>query len=228
MNKKTTIIAVAVIVIIGGLFLVFNKRDGNRNVGLNMASDTDQSILSWLNKGKAVECEFGSEEGNVRIRTKDGKVRIDGIPYAFGGEKATPGSSITNGDWMYMWSGKKGAKMNIKEMEEIGRKFDTEEESDYSEENPSWEEYVKGWDEKEVDYDCHETRFSDEVMVPPTDVEFTDLNQAMKGLEAMSENLLKMQEGGESMNFEDINEKLEEGGFGDLMKGMTPPETIPE
>jgi hypothetical protein len=150
MKKNAIIIAVVVLVLLaagGWWFYSQNAKpkpiteDPNPGVKKGLTVLENNSLEGWLTRGKSVECTMASDEGEVKILTKDGKVRIEGIPYMFGGdmdentEPKNDGISLTDSEWVYMWSGTSGTKMNIKAMQETMTDEQKTKAEDYS-----WEE----------------------------------------------------------------------------------------
>jgi hypothetical protein len=221
--KKVIIIIVALLVVGAGGYFAFTKGKGSKNIELDKPEITsglkvmeNKSLMGWLKKGKSVECTLSTEEGTITMKTKDNKVRIEGLPYMFGGSDTSEpdfnGVSLTTGDWVYMWSGDKGTKMNIKAMQETMDEEQKEKAEDYD-----WEETAQGW-EALYQYECQEKRLSDDLFEPPTDVEFTDWTEMMANMQQMSQQLQEKFGEGENMNMEDIEEQLEKMDMEELMK----------
>ena len=221
--KKVIIIIVALLVIGAGGYFVFTKGKGSKNIELDKPGITSglkvteiSNLLDWLKGGKSVECILSTEEGTITMKTKDNKVRIEGLPYMFGGGEATAsdlsGVSLTTGDWIYMWSGDKGTKMNIKSMRESMSEEQLKEAEQYS-----WEDMAQGWD-AQYQHQCQEKRLSDELFEPPINVEFTDWTEMMANMQQMGQQLQEKFETGESMNMEDIEEQLEKMDMEGLME----------
>lgn len=179
-----------------------------------------ETLTAWLKSGKGVVCEIKTPEGEITVKSKGDKVRMDGMPWmdleSLGEDDITEGSSITDGDWMYMWSGQKGMKMNLKEMAEMSG--DVEAESD----DYSWEEWASDQDEMGVGYVCSESKISEDIFTPPSDVEFADWSEFMRGLQSLGESMSGGQEfpnieGSQGMTQEELEAQLEkimgEGGI---------------
>jgi len=214
-NKNTMKKATALILIITfSLFLggCFKKKAPEAQ---NSASPEDgltvkenNTLMGWLKKGKGVECTVSSPEGNITVKTKDNKVRIDGIPYAFGAaagaEAINNGVSLTDGDWTYFWSGKEGMKMNNKKMEELSADLEQKKNA----EDNQWENMVGNWEEDGFNYDCSNKTLLDNIFTPPSDVVFTDLTEMMSGLSEISKDLEKQLEAGEPVDAEALEEAM--------------------
>ena len=152
-------------------------------VGLEVVENN--SLTGWLKRGKGVECTIEDPDGNkMVVQTKNNKVRMSGIPYINMGnlnEASEPemnGVSITDGDWMYTWSGNEGVKMNLKKMEEMAGEFSDEEPEDQK----TWEESITELEDENVDYNCKEKRLSDDLFVPPKNVNFMDYSTLMEDM----------------------------------------------
>lgn len=213
--KKGIIIAVIAILLAGGGYWLYSQNAKPKPIyedpnpgekkGLTVLENT--TLEGWLKKGKAVECELTTEQGTVKVMTKDGKVRIEGIPYMFGENMAEPkndGISLTDGDWMYMWSGTKGTKMNIKAMQE------TMTEEQKVKESYSWEDNVKNWENLGTKYDCAEKKLSDDLFQAPAEVAFNDMTKMMQDLQQIGQQMQQKTDSGAPMNMEDIEAQLEQ------------------
>ncbi len=203
MSKKLSILAMSL------LLIVSLSACGKKDKILSEDSKKDQynTLTDWLKSGKGVKCDVETAEGKITIKTKDGKVRMDGVPWMNMenlGEEVSEGSSISDGDWMYMWSGQKGIKMNLKEMSEIGAEDDNE----FDEEDYSWEDWSADQDEMGTSYKCEESKISNDEFTPPADVEFTDWGEMIKGFQNLGNNLPSV-EGSQGMSQEELEAQLE-------------------
>ncbi len=221
--KKVIIIIVALLVIGAGGYLALNRGKSSKNIETDKPGVTpsfqvvdNNSLLGWLKRGKSVECTLSTGEGTMTMQAKDNKVRIEGLPYMFGGsDTETPsmdGVSLTTGDWVYMWSGDKGTKMNIKSMQETMDEEQKEKAEDYD-----WEEMAEGWD-AQYKYECQEKSLPDSLFEPPANVEFTDWTETMSQLQEIGQQLQEGLGEGGNMNMEDIEEQLEKMDMEGLME----------
>jgi len=179
----------------------------------DLVVEEDNSLFGWLKRGKAVECTIKSPEGDMIVRTKDNKVRIDGVPYVsfenMEEEPSMDGAMLTIGDWTYMWDkkSKKGTKMNQKKMEALA--------GDSSEEIPEeskkdWQDSVKEWEKDGFKYDCKEIKMTDTEFKAPEDVEFTDYTEFFTGMAEMGKEMQEKSDAGEQFNMEDLEEMAEQ------------------
>ncbi len=180
------------------------------------------SLMSWLKSGKGVKCVVETPQGEIIISAKDDKTRIDGIAFADMTNPASagetqPGVSLTDAEWIYMWGGKSGIKMNIDEMNKTSEEMGSNDRIDP--EDYSWESWVSDQEETGMNYNCHEEKLSDDIFQAPSDVEFRDLGEMMKGLGDLSNGLtdsfggngdVPSFEGSQAMSQEDIEQRLEE------------------
>lgn len=221
--KKVIIGIIALLIIGAGSYWILTRSKDSESIKSEKSEITSglkvteiSSLSGWLKRGKSVECTLSTDEGTITMKTKDGKIRIEGIPYMFGsGDVTTPdisGVSLTAGDWVYMWSGNKGTKMNLKAMQESMSEEQKEKAEDYD-----WEEMAEGW-EAQYQYECQEKRLSDNLFEPPADVEFIDWTETMSQLQQIGQQLQGGLDEGETMNMEDIEEQLEKMGMEDLME----------
>lgn len=212
MKKKFLVLSLGLILTLG---LSGCGKDNSNGGASDKASNQEESIYSnlsaWLGSGQGVECTVNSPEGNIVVKSKGGKVRMDGIMY-FDMNSTSPepqtGSSITDGDWVYMWSGTSGMKMNVKDMEEMGE--DMMEESNFEEDDYDWETWSDEMDDAGIAYQCEEKNISDDEFVVPADVDFKDLNAMMEGLQTIGQDVLDNLGDTQGMNQEDIEAQLEE------------------
>jgi len=210
MKKATALILIiSFSLFLGGCFKKKTPEAQNSvNPEAGLVVKENNTLMGWLKKGKGVECVVSSLEGNITVKTKDNKVRVDGIPYAFGvaagAEAVNNGASLTDGDWTYFWSGKEGMKMNNKEMEELSADLEQKKNA----EDNQWENMVGNWEKDDFNYDCSEKTMSDDIFTPPSDVEFTDLTEMMSGLSEISKDLEKQLEAGEPIDAKALEEVM--------------------
>ena len=147
----------------------------------------DRSLRNWLTGSSGVECSVESPEGQVVIQSKGDKVLISGIAYTDmkTGETSSQGNSLTTVDWMYMWSGQDGMKMNLVKLDEINRQLSSSSEP----EQKTWQEDVDEWQTDNTDYTCEEKNLPDSTFEPPADVNFTDLTSLMEGMTQLGQQL---------------------------------------
>jgi hypothetical protein len=222
MKKNAIIIVIALLLVTGGYF-TWSMMTGDKAAdeeaqpitpGLSVVAD--DSLLGWMGRN-SVECSVTSPEGVMKIMLKDQKVRIEGIPYAFAADpaQAANGVSLTDGDWVYMWSGGKGTKMNLKKMQETMTPEQKKLSKDYS-----WQETARDWDTNGLQYSCEEKKLDNGLFTAPEEVVFTDMTDTLIDLQQVGQKIQNATGGGE-VNMEDIEAQLEE------MKNDTPAETMP-
>lgn len=180
----------------------------------------NNSLLGWLKRGKAVQCEVDSPEGKIKMLTKGDAVRIEGIPYmspSSAGEmpQAENGVMLTTKEWTYMWDKKSklGTKMNNQKMKEIGEEFGEEEQADSQQ---SWQDMVQAWEAQKVKYSCNELGVESSLLEEPTDVEFTDFTEVMSGMADIGKQMEAQIEAGEQPDMkalEDLANQLEKQGI---------------
>jgi hypothetical protein len=213
----TLLVVLGVALSLGGCFKKGESIDQN-----DSKKQQQPTLREWFESGKGVKCIIDTPEGEVEVSSKGDKVRIDGIAYADMSNPASAGetqkgTTLTNGDWIYMWSGKNGTKMNIEEMNKISEDMGDDEQIDP--EDYSWESWVGDQEDDESIYECSEEKFSDAVFEAPSDVEFKDLGEMMKGLSELTGGLMGDAgegddvpgfKGSQAMSQEDIEQRLEE------------------
>jgi len=192
--KKTLILSLVVIIVIS--LAGCGKKDEAQNTKSGESGfevTENNTLLGWLKKGKTVECSVETPMGKILMFAQNEKIRMEGIPfYSMESMREVPkaenGVSLTVGDWMYLWDKetKKGTKMNVKEMERLGKELDDVE--DEPKASKTWEDSVKEWEDEEAAYNCKEKKLSSEVFEAPEDVEFADLTEMMKGMADFGKN----------------------------------------
>ena len=225
--KKALILSLSLMICFG--FSGCGKKEAKNEVQVaapkgGLIVKENKSLMGWLKKGKAVECRVTAPEGEMIIKTKNEVVRMEGIPYFSpdsSGEqpKAENGVMLTVGDWVYMWDAqtKKGAKMNLKEMEAMGNE---EAEAATEEDRKDWGDMVEAWEDMDVAYECKEVKLDDGLFTEPKNVDFMDLGDVMATMQENADELIKNLGSPEDMNQEDIEKMLEDMNIGgeDLLK----------
>lgn len=114
------------------------------------------------------------------------RMRADGDASVLGdGEPGDIATTLSDGEWMYMWSHeeKQGMKMKIEEedmMDEEEMMMDEEDEAgDFDED--SIQDLIDENADKDLDYSCEKWRVDEKMFIPPTDVEFVDMAEMMQG-----------------------------------------------
>lgn len=181
------------------------KKEAPAAVSQGSPVEEQKSLIEWLKGGEGTECVIQTPEGEMVIKSQDGQTRIEGMPVMLppdaGSLEEQTGVAIYKGDWIYMWSGNIGTKMNQKRMEaiaaEMGEEMPMEEEQ-----AEDWTDVVAGMEEMEVAYDCSAKTFAASEFSEPSGVEFTDLTAQF---EQMAEMTKTMQESMNSGNFDPGN-----------------------
>lgn len=239
--KKVIIIIIAVIILGAGGYYIYNqaqsgpagptvKTDESKEAkGLKV--NANNTLLGWLKRGKGVKCTVQAEEGEMVVQTKNNKVRIDGMAGMMGQseEKSEePGAMISDGEWVYIWSGDEGMKMNIAAMEESMPQEQKTQAEDYS-----WENMAKAWQDEEVEYDCKEASIADSAFTPPSNIKFVDFSEFMSGMTELGQEMeekygtgeeSEIMDGGEEATPEDLEEMMED--FREMMEDMDLPEEV--
>jgi len=168
------------------------------------------SLMDWLKRGKGVECTVSDPQGTVTVRAMEGKVRIDGMQLASmsDGENLESGSSITTEDWMYMWSGKEGTKMDLKRLEELNQDLGGEDEMQ-EDEPDTWQDMVASWEESEINYQCQDVRLGNDVFTPPADVNFVDWTAMIEGFANFGQQMEGQSGTGDSIDLKAMEEQAE-------------------
>jgi hypothetical protein len=209
--KKIIIFIIILAVVIGGYFVlsqsrtetIINKPATEQKPGLKVLENN--SLSDWLARNRTIECVITTDKGDIKALVKNRKIRIEGIPYAFNTASAAAqsGYSLTDGDWVYMWSGNKGTKMNLKEVEAT---MSTEQKAQAS--TYSWQDSVKSWEASGYKYNCQEKKLSDDLFVAPKNVEFSDITATLISAQQIGAKL-KNSSGNGTVNPEDIEAEME-------------------
>lgn len=139
-----------------------------------------QKLANAINNGESVVCTMTDTEGNVaEYYVKGEKMKMMGQNIS-DGEKS--GHMINDGEWMYIWEEGKteGVKNKIPSKEEMEKvQKDSEE---YLKNIPDFsdDESVQEYEDKGYTVKCNTQDISDGEFVPPTDVNFVDLEAQMQ------------------------------------------------
>ncbi len=205
--KKTIIIAAAIIILAGGGFYFFNHEAvaptvndiGNEAVAPGGLVVKD-SIFSWLKKGKGVECTIDAEEGKITVMALGDKIRMEGLSMLPEKTDAESSTFLSDGNFVYVWNGMEGIKLDMQKMNEISGQAPGSGENQYS-----WENMAQEWDKAKVTYDCQEKKLSDDLFTVPDDVAFVDWTEMMNNAAEMSGSLQASTTGEEASNTDQTN-----------------------
>jgi len=183
--KKTIIISLVLMFALTGCFKKDTVSDDKNEVAKKISKE-EGNIMDWLKAGKGVECTIKTEHGEMKTYSKGDKVRTEGAGLSFENPNEI-GYMISDGEWIYMWSGKKGTKMNEKKMNDMNG--EGIEDEDEEEEEEEWQADTEEWDEQGLDYDCKKSNFSDSIFKAPKDVVFTDTSLILEASSKMGEEM---------------------------------------
>ncbi len=218
-KKALPIILFILIIAVVSFIIFYQGKQTNEEDVQEFDVMESTSLLGWLKGGGSIECILSSTDGDFTVQSKDSKVRIDGIPYMFVSDTTSPepGVSLSLGDWVYLWSGNKGTKLNIKSIQQLA----SEQNKEIGEkEQVSWEEWVKSMEVANTSYECKEKYLSDDIFIPPSDVEFTDWTEWMINMQQLSQDLLQDTKEGDSVNIEDIEKRMQDLNLDEMMKNL--------
>lgn len=168
-KNKGLIIAIAAVLLLGAGYFAMKNKGSTQTPGTGTQSETStgaKSLRDLLSAGIAQKCTYsmtdenGQNEGTTYI--SGGKMRGDFSMMASG--KTTKSHMISDGKTSWIWT----------EGEPNGFKM-TVEETDASP-APGTD-----WDEK-VDYKCSAWVTDGSFFTPPTNVNFTDFSELLKGV----------------------------------------------
>ncbi len=146
------------------------------------------SLKDLLALGKSLMCTVTfkdeSGEGKSVSYVSGEKMRSD-VEMKDAGGKQFSSHTIIDGQWMYIWDDtKKGTKMKLEEPEKTAKE-DVPDMPDIP--GQEQQESTKTDLNEEYDYKCVPWVPNNSKFTPPTDVEFTDLTQAMQQFQQQSE-----------------------------------------
>ena len=195
--KKTTILIVLLALTLS--LSACGKKKTPQAVTENSSQSEQKGLMEWLEGGGGTECVMKAPEGDMIIKSQDGKTRIEGMGLAmpaFDPNNPTPpsdepqmGITVYNGDWMYSWSGDKGTKMNQKRMEEFSDEMSAGMEEEPDEPTEDWTDMVADMEEMDIAYECTPKKFAASEFEEPSGVEFTDLTEQFEQMAEMTKNL---------------------------------------
>ncbi|MCU0678858.1 MAG: hypothetical protein MUC28_00210 [Planctomycetes bacterium] len=176
---KKTLTIIAIIIILGGAgYLEYRRRQVSQPAEIPAAPDTGgitmkDSLLRRLQSGLMLDCHVVTTAvEDFIILAKDGNIRIDGFSALFATGTDVGWIYVAEGDWVYVWSGDTGVKVNRTLLagsdQAVGgtaAKYD-------------WEKLVAGWEEEQAKFSCKEAKLSDNLFVRPETTGFTDITNS--------------------------------------------------
>lgn len=186
--KKPKIIIISLIIIIAVVALAMSmsgkKKEPERIVknkgpynskGFEVLEN--DTIIGWMLREKTVECKIETKDGAVTMKVKDGKIRVDGLPYvdASGPQLGSSGVDLTDGQLVYHWDSatKKGVKITGLNLDPNA----TSSPAVKTEVQKSWLDRANAFEDAGDKYDCAETNLSDDLFETPKDIVFTEITQ---------------------------------------------------
>lgn len=174
MSKQAIIAGVVVIILIlgAGFFLMRSKSPKTENETastsekINSQAETTGSIKGLLGAGKNVTCKItypdNSGSGTIYVSGKkfsgDFTMTVDG--------KTTQGNMLSDGEFMYSWTGTAGMKFKLDAVPSP---------------SASASGQSQGADlDKQVSMNCSNWNVDNSKFTPPADVKFTDFSQMMQ------------------------------------------------
>ncbi len=171
------------------------KQQQSQGQQSNATQEPKKNLFDFLTLGTGTKCEIEDKTGKYTMYSKGDKVKAEGISYgvrpdpATGEQKEQKGTMINDGAWVYIWSEKEGIKMNIKEMEEMGKQYNKEQPG-IQKNSLNWKDWIRQMESEEgVKYECSPTALTDTDFIPPADVKFQDMAEIMKGFIQMGEQM---------------------------------------
>lgn len=131
-------------------------------------------IAKAVQLGKPIKCVSEQSGQTITIYMKGSKMRMDTVP--------ADAHGIYTEDMMYTWQAKQGSVMkleDIKALSEGAEQYKPKSQSEIIE------------NAQKVNSKCEAYDVSESLFTPPADVQFQDLTEMMKQLEAMTKSLQK-------------------------------------
>ena len=132
-------------------------------------------IAKAVQLGKPIKCVSEQSGQTITIYMKGSKMRMDTVP--------ADAHGIYTEDLMYTWQAKQGSVMKIADIKalsaEAGEQYKPKSQSEIIE------------NAQKVNSKCEAYDVSESLFTPPADVQFQDLTEMMKQLEAMTKSLQK-------------------------------------
>lgn len=191
-NKTIALVVGIVFLLAAVVFIVnpFKKTSQNPQemIGSQMqeqpASESNSvsfsgTIKDLFTKNQPMQCTFSWSDEDV---SSSGTVYVAGskmhgnFQTKQGNEEPYQSYIIQDGEYQYAWSpvdANKGMKMKISDVQMT-------ETTPMAKETPTNEEQVLNWENQNVDYNCQPWTVDESKFVPPSNVEFTDLNEQMQ------------------------------------------------
>lgn len=139
-----------------------------------LAKSDGLDVARAVQLGEPVKCVSEQSGQTTTIYMKGSKMRMDTSPVDAHG--------IYTEDLMYTWQGKQGSVMKISEIKQMS--------AEAAEYKPKSQQEIIDNAQK-VNAKCEPADVSESLFVAPADVEFQDLTEMLKQLEAMTESLQK-------------------------------------
>jgi hypothetical protein len=143
------------------------------------------SLADVLKLGSAVKCtgSYSGEEGSMdMVVYASGDKSYSEMNVDAGEEGMIKTYSIYDGEWMYTWTeGGAATKMNVTDMEELAE--DLPQQEDYEATDTAGQQAFQ----QQFDYKCTPWTADNSKFVPPSDVEFMDMTEMMKGFKESME-----------------------------------------
>ena len=180
----------------------------DQNQTVQEVKEEVKKLSDWLTGGQSVVCVVKTDAGDIVMKTKNNKVRTEAsINLATTTETNDIKlvTSITDGDWMYTWSENQGTKMNIQKMKELAS---TSEEQTKPEDQKTWEDNVKDYEQASLSFSCEEQELTDDLFIPPADINFVDMTEITENMKKFGQDLQNKINTGENVNQEELEERL--------------------
>ena len=144
------------------------------------------TIKDLMGIGKTQKCTWTApDQGTTTVYVDGEKTRGEVEMIALEGQPAQQMITISDSDWAYSWNPatKKGMKVKVDEVSEEGSEGETQVEKD--------NDYQKMVNQ-EYEFKCESWKADPSMFIPPTDVEFVDMNAMLEQIQQNMGEMKKM------------------------------------
>lgn len=149
------------------------------------------TIKDLISSGKAQKCTWTiPNQGSSTIYVSGERTRIEIDMLVIEDQPAQQMITVSDATWAYTWSlnSKEGMKMNIQEMQAEAKEMEESMATDDENDQADYQAMVN----QDYQFKCESWKVDSNMFVPPTDVEFADMNVIMDQVKQDMEGMKKM------------------------------------
>jgi len=203
MKMKKNILPILTVILSGVIFSACNKTTNQAavtNEAMPVVKKEQQkdgdsftgNIKDLMGFNKTQKCSWVEpEKGEGVVYVSGNKTRSEIKVMATADQSAQQMFNISDGEWTYSWNPatKKGMKTKIEEMnEEDGVEMEELEPTDIGEEGNDYQEI----NNQDYEFKCENWKADAKMFIPPTDVEFVDMNEMMGQIRQNTQDMSKI------------------------------------